>query len=322
MTETIAIIGAGMAGASAARILHEAGLPVTLFDKGRGIGGRMATRRLADGLTFDHGAQYVTARDPAFAADMASWTRSGAAAPWGEPGWSVGVPGMTEPVRGLLRGCPVTTGCTISRLVREEGGWILRDADGERLPGLFSTVLITAPAPQARALSAPVAEAWPALHEALGRVRYAPCWALMLSYSGEAAFAQTHRREPDAAAPIAWIARDGTKPGRAAGRESLVVHASPGWSKAHLEDERPAVVAQLTAELRHVLGPSLPAPEALAAHAHRWRYAQVEQAVGEPCLWSPDLRLGVAGDGCLGGRVEAAYLSGRALAERVLAATA
>ncbi len=291
-----------------------------MFDKGRGIGGRMATRRLPGGPSFDHGAQYMTARDPAFAADLAAMAGSGAAAPWGEEGWWVGAPGMPEPVRHLLGPCSVTTGCTVSRLTREEGGWTLSDGDGRRLPGRFRSVLLTAPAPQAKALAGSAGAGWSALDAWLDRVRYAPCWTLMLSHEGGPAFAQTHRRDRDPAAPIAWIARDATKPGRSGGRETLVVHASPAWSRAHLEEERPAVAERLLAELRRMPGLALPPPGGLGEpHVHRWRYAMVEQALDEPCLWSPDLRLGVAGDGCLGGRVEAAYLSGRALAERVLA---
>lgn len=322
--KSVAIIGAGMAGASAARALSLAGCHVAVFDKGRGIGGRTATRRLADGTGFDHGAQYATAHDPGFAATIASWTQAGIVAPWGEPGWSVGTPGMTEPVRALLGDLPVSTGCTVSRLTRDGVHWRLSDAAGRYIEGAFDIVLVTAPAPQTRTLISTAGVDMPDLHAALGRVSYAPCWALMLAYVGEPIFAQSHRRERDSAAAIAWIARDTTKPGRgttrAGGRETLVVHAAPGWSRAHLEREPAAVAALLIAELRRVVDRPLPA-DAQIDHvlAHRWRYAMVEQAADEPCLWSPKLRLGVAGDSCLGGRVEAAYLSGVALAERVLA---
>jgi renalase len=323
MTTAIAIIGAGMAGASAAHVLREAGHRVTVLDKGRGIGGRMATRRLPDGTTFDHGAQYVSIRDPAFAQAAASWAGAGAAAPWGEAGWSVGTPGMPDPVRAHLQGCTVETGRTVSRLTRRDGRWHLTDDAGAPVAGTFDTVLVTAPAPQALALADSAGIDWPDLRRALSRVRYAPCWALMLAYAGGPVFPETHRRPKDGA--IAWIGRDGTKPGRGATRpdgwETLVVHATPAWSRAHLEEERPAIVARLSAELARLLGPALPPPERFVhALAHRWRYAMVEEAVGEPCLWSPDLGLGVAGDGCLGGRVEAAFLSGAALAHRVCGA--
>jgi hypothetical protein len=317
---SIAIVGAGMAGASAARALDAAGFHVAVFDKGRGVGGRMATRRLDGGLTFDHGAQYFTAHDPGFARVVQSWTEAGIAAPWGEPGWSVGTPGSPAPVRSLLTGLPVTCECAVSHLTRDGGRWVLSDAGGARIPGTFDAVLVTAPAPQALALAATAGADGSAFRASLDRVRYAPCWALMLAYQGEPPFLESHRRKGDPCRPIAWIARDVTKPGRSGDSQTLVVHASPDWSRAHLEHEATTVAGLLSGELRRLSAISLPAPGRIGyAAAHRWRYARVEQAAEEPCLWSPDLRLGIAGDGCLGGRVEAAYLSGKALAERVMA---
>ena len=65
----VLVIGSGMTGIACARKLHAAGLDVLVLDKGRGIGGRMATRRVeVNGQTicFDHGAQYVTARATGF----------------------------------------------------------------------------------------------------------------------------------------------------------------------------------------------------------------------------------------------------------------
>ncbi|WP_035656905.1 FAD-dependent oxidoreductase, partial [Bradyrhizobium sp. STM 3809] len=92
----IAIVGAGMTGLACARRLAAAGQAVVLFDKGRAPGGRLATRR-AESFQFDHGAQYVTARDSGFAAALADLVAGGAAAPWetGAAGAFVGTPGMS-----------------------------------------------------------------------------------------------------------------------------------------------------------------------------------------------------------------------------------
>ena len=81
MTKRVAIIGAGMAGLAAARLLREAGASCTIFDKSRGLGGRMATRRTGD-FSFDHGAQYFTARGPRFRALVDDWSAAGHAAGW------------------------------------------------------------------------------------------------------------------------------------------------------------------------------------------------------------------------------------------------
>jgi hypothetical protein len=219
---------------------------------------------------------------------------------------------MTAPARALTDGLTALVGCAVARLAREADGWRLVDAAGHAVSEgrAFDALLVTAPAPQAAALLATAGLALPEL----ARVRYAPCWALMLACDGPLPLAEPARRDPDAA--LAWVAQNQTKPGRAPGRGTLVAHASPGWSRDHLERDPAEVAGLLQAELARFLGEELP-PVGYAA-AHRWRYALVEEAIGEPCLWQPATGLGFAGDGCLGGRVEAAYLSGLALAERVL----
>jgi renalase len=62
---SVAIIGAGMAGITAARTLAQAGWQVSVFEKSRGVSGRMSTRQ-SDFGSFDHGAQYFTVRDERF----------------------------------------------------------------------------------------------------------------------------------------------------------------------------------------------------------------------------------------------------------------
>ncbi|KMO38342.1 hypothetical protein VQ02_12040 [Methylobacterium variabile] len=312
---TIAIIGAGIAGAAAAHRLHAAGRRVVVLDKGRGPGGRMATRRGPDSLRFDHGAQYFTARDPLFAAVVESWAARGVAAPWGGAGRHVGTPGMTAPVRDLLDGIDLRCGRAVDRLVRDGRDWRLADAEGAALAdgAAFASVLLTCPSPQSLALLAGAGHDLPGLAE----VRYAPCWTLMLAHDGPPAPDAVVREDRDPDATFAWVARDGSKPGREAGG-TLVAHASPAWSRASLECAAEDVAEQLLAALRDLV----PLGEVRHRAAHRWRYAAVERAVGEPCLFAPETGLGFAGDGCLGPRVEFAYLSGLALAERVLGETA
>jgi len=112
MSGTI-VIGAGMAGLTCARALSTAGQEVRLLDKGRGIGGRMATRRITTGwgeLRFDHGAQYFTARHPDFESLLIEL--NGAVAPW-EVGatetYHVGLPGMSGLLRAMAAGLDVST---------------------------------------------------------------------------------------------------------------------------------------------------------------------------------------------------------------------
>ncbi|MCJ2040049.1 NAD(P)-binding protein [Methylobacterium sp. J-059] len=305
---TVAILGAGMAGGAAAQRLAQAGLAVRIFDKGRGIGGRMATRRTGTGQRFDHGAQFFRAKGDAFRAQCATWIASGVAAPWGEDGRTVGLPGMPAPVRALLDGFPVSLETTIIRIARSEAGWMLTDADGVA-SGPFAAVGLTFPAPQVVALIAASGLVLPGPE----RATYAPCWSLLLDLDEHPGFSKAHLAFADG--PIALIVREETKPGRAAGH-ALVAHAAPDWSRTHLEDPREAVRAALIGALEARLGRAV---RPAYAAVHRWRYAMVETALGEPCLYDPAQRLGAAGDWCLGPRIEAAFDSGRALGERIVA---
>jgi predicted NAD/FAD-dependent oxidoreductase len=77
----IAIIGAGISGLMAATYLAEKGKNSVLFDKGRGPGGRMSTRRFGE-FRLDHGAQFFTVRDPRFEKYVQSWEKAGVAKIW------------------------------------------------------------------------------------------------------------------------------------------------------------------------------------------------------------------------------------------------
>ena len=306
----IAIVGAGMAGLSCATRLAALGHDVALFDKGRGPGGRMATRRVeADGtmLRFDHGAQYFTARDPRFVEQVARWEREGVVARWdvaGEDAW-VGTPAMNAPIKAMTGRHDVQFGTRIEQLLRDGDGWQL---DGESAPDRrFDAVVIALPAEQAGPLLQPHASAMGDLADA---TRSAPCWTVMAAFEQRLPSEQDTIRHHGA---IGWAARNNAKPGRGSA-ECWVVQASPDWSRAHLEDEATAVETALLDQLADAIG--APLPPRLAISAHRWRFARSGSA-GEEALWDAQQRIGVCGDWLIGPRVEAAYLSGLLLAETV-----
>lgn len=306
----VAIVGAGMAGASAARRLHEAGFSVAVFDKGRQPGGRMANRRDREsGLSFDHGAQVMRAHGPAFRARLADWEARGLVAPYEAPGRVTAVPDMTAPVRDLLAGLDVQVARTVTALARADRGWRLTLAEaGEDRH--FDAVVLTLPGPQALRLLAASGLALPGV----ARATYAPCWSLMLTCGRDLPFAGDVLRPADG--PVAALFREGAKPGRPTAPAAYTVHATPDWSKTHLEDTPEAVRAALLAAVADLFGGPI---ASLQARAHRWRYALVEETCGAPCLYDPVQRLGYAGDGCLGPRIEAAHDSGLALADRLIA---
>lgn len=306
----IAIVGAGMAGLSCADGLASAGHSVTLLDKGRGPGGRMSTRRIDTPLgqaSFDHGAQYFTARDPGFLKQVQSWAASRVVAPWSAPGpdvW-VGTPGMNSVIKTMAAAHDVHWTQPVDRVERRAGGWIVHA--GQNAFDGFDAVLLAVPAEQAAPLLSPDDGA---MSQAAGSARSQPCWTAMFAFADRLEPGRDIVRDTGA---IGWACRNSSKPGRE-GPDSWVVQASPEWSREHLEEEPGDIATRLLAELSASLGMALPAP--LVATAHRWRYA-MSAGLGDGALWNASLRIGACGDWLLGPRIECAWLSGQQLARLV-----
>jgi renalase len=326
-----AIIGAGIAGLACARQIADAGGHVTVFDKGRGPGGRMSTRRVETALgeaRFDHGAQYFTARGARFRAMLEDQIAAGAAARWDGRFLSVdgagalaplpaeerfvGTPGMNALVRALAGALDVRWGSQVKALAREGAIWRLADEAGRDL-GLFDALVCAIPAEQAAPLLAPAA---PTHAAEAASARSAPCWAGLYVVGEDLALDFDGAKI--AHGPLAWAARDRAKPGRS-GPQTFVLHASPVWSAAHLEDEAGAVAAALWEAFAARFAISA---QPVFAGAHRWRFAQVTQAAASPFAWDGALSLGVCGDWRIGPRVESAWTSGDSLGAAIAAGLA
>ncbi|TBV00854.1 NAD(P)/FAD-dependent oxidoreductase [Phytopseudomonas dryadis] len=323
-TVPIAIIGTGMAGLSAAEALHAAGQPVQLFDKSRGSGGRIASKR-SDVGSLDLGAQYFTARDRRFAAAVQQWQLRGWVEEWTptlyqfangvlspsadeQVRW-VGKPRMSAITRAMLGALPVRFSCRITEVFRGERHWHLLDAEGAS-HGPFSHVIIATPAPQASTLLA----AAPKLAGTVAGVSMEPTWAVALAFSEhlqspiEGCFVQGDSLD--------WMARNRSKPGRDAAQDTWVLHATSSWSRQHLDLPREQVIEHLHGAFAELIGCAVPAP--LFAMAHRWLYARPSSAHQWGALADADLGLYVCGDWCLSGRVEGAWLSGQEAARKLL----
>lgn len=321
----VAVVGAGISGLICARTLADHGHRVKVFDKARGAGGRMSTRR-AGAWRFDHGAQYFTVRDPGFRARVAAWRRDGLVAPWtgriavldggvtvmkaDDTERLVAVPGMNALCRHLARDLDVSCETRVGVLQRTADRWRLRSSDGLDL-GDFDAVVVSAPAPQAAAL---LGDAAPELAARAGSVAMSPCWAVMAAFPEPLALgfdgAFAHR------SPLAWVARNTSKPGRPEG-EAWVLHGSPEWSQDNLDLEPDEAAARLLEAFGEAAGGLGSDPAHL--EAHRWRYALPQAPLAEPCLFDTGRRLAVCGDWCGGPRVEGAFLSGATAARRLLA---
>lgn len=313
----IAIIGAGMAGLAAADYVVSQGKEAVLFDKGRGPGGRMSTRRMTDAngteRHFDHGAQYFTARDPHFIAQTQKWAAAQVVARWPEASadaWT-GIPAMNAPIKAMASAHIVHWATRIAALVQGEDGWRLTsEAGGEYGP--YSAVIIAVPAEQVAQLTAAHQPDFAARASA---IESAPCWTVMLGFADTL---PTDIISVRGHGPIGWAARNSAKPDRPA-HENWVIQASAAWSKTHLEEEKEAIIAPLSAALAEALDITDMAEPILAA-AHRWRYAMVPKTdrTDSPFAWDDGLRLGMCGDWLSGPRIENAWLSGHLLGQHII----
>lgn len=307
----LAIIGAGMAGLACADALSAAGHSVALFDKGRGPGGRMSTRRLQTSLgevTIDYGAQYFTARDPAFSRLVGTWADLGIAAAWrpmGADAW-VGAPTMSAIVKHMASAHSVAWGHPVTGMVRRGSDWWLM-GDGAKV-GPYDAVILAIPAEQAATMLS--------LHDfSMARIaltaRSQPCWTGMFVFDRPLnGLPSVISKQGD----IAWAARNSAKPGRAE-HEAWIVQAEAAWSTSKLEESAESIAEMLFAALSDVADCALPKP--IAAASHRWRFA-LSAGTGDGALWNPGLGLGVCGDWLLGPRVECAWRSGRMLAQNCI----
>jgi renalase len=300
--------------------MRRAGFYVEMFEQERIIGGRIATVR--QGLNaFDHGAQYVSARGPAFGAFLADVAAAGYAARWqprtnetGEDGlqmqpWYVGTPGMASIVRPLAEGLRIHTGRRVHTITRVEKSWHVW-FDDQTSSGPFAAIAIAVPAPQARLMLGPMEE----MAQSLSRARMMPCWALTVHLDKQALPNQDVFS--DMSEVVRWVARNSHKPGRSAHGETIVVHASPGYSRES-EDVEPEVIAtEIWAEVCRAL--QLGHVEPRSMHAHLWRHGLVDQSLGESYVYSSQHLVGVAGDWCLGRLAEHAYDSGQMLGKAIV----
>jgi len=306
MSRDFAVVGAGLAGLAAAGRLAGAGRDVTVIEKSGAPGGRCATR-LRHGLAFDHGAPFAQVTLPAFREVVADWAASGHAAHWPDGDTAVGLPGMrglAAPMAGTLE---IAWGSRVSGLERTGTGWRLAREDAA--PVTADCLVLAIPGPQAAALlpeGVSVTE--------LDAVAMEPCWTVMAAFDHPLPGPAVVDGE---SAPLARAIRDSGKPGRAHEPEAWVLHADAAWTRAHLDDPADAVADHLLAALAQRLSHAMPAPA--TRMVHRWLYARVSRPLGRPFHWDPALGLGLAGDWCAGPGLEAAWQSGRTLAERILA---
>jgi renalase len=317
----VVIVGAGMAGACAAAALVDGGHQVVLLDKGRGVGGRMATRRIGD-ATLDHGAQFFTVRTDEFAKVVDPLIRSGVVAEWcrgfgrdpdGHPRYR-GTSGMASVVKHVLpAGCEVRTGCLVFAIHRAATGWRVMLDDGSGVDA--DAVIVTAPLPQAFSLLVAADVEMP---EALFRTEYDRTLGLLAVLDrpldiDSALLAAGPSGGVRDATGFTFIA-DNQRKGLSV-VPAVTFHFDPAFSEASWDDDRDVIAAAMIERARPWLGTA----DIVDVEVKRWRFATPRTVWPERTWLDSTETIALAGDAFAGPRVEGAALSGIAAAGALVA---
>lgn len=308
----VVIVGAGLAGLSAARLLQDAGHDVVVLDKGRSPGGRCATRRIGN-ATLDHGAQFFTVRSDEFARCVDEWSGAGIVREWtrgfgdhdGHPRY-VGSRGMTGIAKHLALGLNVTCSTLVFAIERGTSTqWCVRLDDGTGIDA--DAVLLTSPVPQSIALAITAGVDIP---EPLRTMKYDATLAALVVTDRPIVLP-----EPGAVqrpGGIFEFIADNQRKG-ISDVPAVTFHATAQFSNDNwwLEpDEAHRIIMSAAAEW---IGDA----EIVEDQHKRWRMA-TPQTIWPERFWESD-RLLFAGDAFGGPRIEGAVLSGRAAAQRLIA---
>ncbi|KPQ01503.1 FAD-dependent oxidoreductase [Marinobacter sp. HL-58] len=323
----IAIVGSGLAGLTAALLLQRNNLEVTVFEKSRGPGGRMAAKRVPGGSA-DIGAQYFTARNPSFLEFLGQYAGESSFGAWrgrfgyqnSEGKWEsfpdedryVGIPRMTAITRKLSETVELRTQTRIQRLVPDARAWVLQDTDG-RSHGPFDAVIITAPPAQARDIvtNSQLHDLAAELDDPVLHIQ--PCWACAAYFKEPLSVSYDAMRcQSDV---LYWVANNSSKPGREDSGQWWVLHANPEWSRDNEHTCAEQVADAMVCAFQQVAGCSVKPDDAVT---HRWLYAKSSSTDNPGFRWFGDQRIGLAGDWLSGGRVEGAFDSAEGLAEKIL----
>jgi len=331
----VAIIGAGIAGLTAARAFFQRGIEVKVFEKSRGLGGRVCTKRF-DWGNVDIGAQYFTARDKRFLQQVKQWRSDNVVDIWPfspyvltEEGLRktdsttlryVGVPGMNSIAHSLARNLDIAFSQRVNGLEQVSGGWRLIGLDTEYEEERYDWVILSLPLAQSRSLL----EGTPVEHR-IPKDVLDPCWAVALATTGDV--------NPDIQGVfgdhvVSWVSRLSSRQQASRAQTSLqqrasssdyddlwMLHFSSDWS-AHHQKHTHIDVPQIALEW---LSSTLKTPlKRIYDYKHYWRYARNRNLnCHTGAIVDTSINVGLVGDWLNGGRVEGAYLSGLGLVDRL-----
>ena len=326
----VAVVGCGLAGLAAISRLSANGFNVTVFDKSRGPGGRLASKRSPYG-SFDFGAQYFTCSSSEFRDYVDSWIQQGIVDEWkispaviDEPGCIikkpnsitrfVGTPRMTSISRHLEASSTANFNysCFVTSIqqMKDNQKWTINVKD-KTITDEFDHVIINLPPEQAITLLKDYSE----LFNTVNNVTLEPCWAVSLT------FQKSLNLDIDCAfvncGKLSWIAKHNSKPKRECDiNETWVLHGNINWSKEHLEDNNDFVLNELKQDFFNTV--NIQPQDISHSIVHRWRYSISKKPLTQGYIFDKENNLGICGDWCNSGKVEGAFLSGLSLANKVI----
>jgi len=321
LSKSVLIVGAGLSGLLAATKLRQNGFSVTLLEKSRGVGGRMATRRQDDAV-FDHGCQFFTARSETFKAMASQWAQQGVARKWfdphpkevgdaGHPRYR-GEPSMTAVAKSLSADLDVRRGEKVVKASQQYGKWTVETESGNTYEASF--LLLTAPVPQTleflEASSIPLPEQdakW------LKSIRYQKTLTALALLDGKSGLPYEGLIRPDEREPLGMITDNQIK-GISKKAVAITLHSGPAFAERYFD----APEEEWRDLLVDAAKPYLKA-NVVSVTTHRWRYANSLGRQDQLCYYNPPLQLFLAGDGFGGPRAEGAALSGLFAAEKLIA---
>ncbi len=333
---SVAIIGAGLAGLSCANELLSKGVRVHLFEKRDSVAGRMARIELkhpenAEPLWFDHGAQYFTARSREFSLQVDQWIKRKIVQQWdgpfvcldagacgpapGDDLRYVGIPGMDALCIDLAQhffqqknqNAKLTFNADVLPLKRAGEKWEIQHKNPctgivSKEKTLFDIVVLALP-------SADVQSMLPAgsrLIEQTASFKMGPCLAVLLAFAESlslpfgGAFVQN--------SPLRWISNNSSMPRRDRTPERWILHPSSEWSAEHWNDSDETILKQVYDSFEKATAKTIPVPQIQTLY--RWKNALPLQPASQSYFSDPEQRVIIAGDWCTDARVEGAYLSG------------
>ncbi|KAL6531410.1 hypothetical protein OROMI_027773 [Orobanche minor] len=347
----VGIIGGGMSGLVCAHNLEKRGIKSTVFDTGlHGLGGRMGTRTIdPQPLTFDHAAQFFTVTDPDFAEMVALWSKNSLVREWhgaiGElkaggcfnplpplPSRYIGVNGMRPLAESILSEhnnhivdtslVNVVRRCWVSKLEPYNGMWYLSEKG--KPCGQFDVIVIAHNGKCANRLLA--SSGLPLIARQMKRLELSSIWALLAAFEDplpitfEGAFVK-------GIDSLSWMANNRTKlfglqgsgpdcwtffSTAAFGKKNKVPQESVPSSTAEKVKQAMLEGVELALGLQKS---SLKNP--FYSRVQLWGTALPTNSPGIPCIFDPHGRVGICGDWLLGSSLEAAALSGMALANHI-----